>query len=99
MKAGIKNSLFDALFETFIKDEKLNKFEKLPFEIINIGGDDISLIVAGPFCNTRPRKFKGSPGGSFIVKAQRPLDLLNFPRHQFLYFGVIYKIKKEQLIF
>ena len=45
---GTKDSIFGAVFDVFGK-ERLEKFEKLPFEIINIGGDDITLIIAAPF--------------------------------------------------
>ncbi len=48
LKKGTENSLFGALFKTF-SEENLNEFPKLPFEIINLGGDDISLIIAAPF--------------------------------------------------
>lgn len=45
---AIKNSFFEAILDTFSVKE-INNMEKLPFEIINIGGDDISFIVAAPF--------------------------------------------------
>lgn len=45
---GVKDSLYAALFET-LGEKKLRKFEKLPFEIIYVGGDDASLIMAAPF--------------------------------------------------
>ncbi|VVB88722.1 HD domain protein [uncultured archaeon] len=48
LKIATENSVFEAIFETFGK-EKIKKLEKLPFEIINIGGDDVTIITAKPF--------------------------------------------------
>ena len=52
---GIKDAVFGALFD--IIGERFKKFEKLPFEIINIGGDDISLIIAAPFAFQFSKRF------------------------------------------
>jgi len=53
---GTKDSIFGAVFDVFGK-ERLEKFEKLPFEIINIGGDDITLIIAAPFAFKFSKRF------------------------------------------
>jgi CRISPR/Cas system-associated protein Cas10 (large subunit of type III CRISPR-Cas system) len=55
LQEGTKNSLFEAIYETFRK--KLIEDEKLHFEIINIGGDDISIIIAAPFAFDFSAKF------------------------------------------
>lgn len=48
LKYATENSVFESIFETFGK-EKIKELEKLPFEIINIGGDDVTIIMAKPF--------------------------------------------------
>ncbi|MHA1631858.1 MAG: Cas10/Cmr2 second palm domain-containing protein [Candidatus Freyarchaeota archaeon] len=48
LRSGTREALYEALFET-IGSEKLRTLKKLPFEIINVGGDDITLILAAPF--------------------------------------------------
>jgi CRISPR-associated protein Cmr2 len=40
-------ALFESLYETF--DGHFEDFSTLPFEIINIGGDDVSLFVQAPW--------------------------------------------------
>jgi CRISPR/Cas system-associated protein Cas10 (large subunit of type III CRISPR-Cas system) len=56
LKEGTENSLFAALYET-IGEEKLRNLKPIPFEIINIGGDDISLILAAPYAFDFAEKF------------------------------------------
>lgn len=56
LKIAIEKSLFEALFETFKKDG-IKNLEELCFEIINIGGDDISVIIAAPFAFNFSLKF------------------------------------------
>ena len=46
LEGATREALFEAL-ESSIGLEKLK--EKFPFEIINIGGDDLSLFIAAPF--------------------------------------------------
>lgn len=48
LKYATESSVFEALLETFGK-EKIKKLERLPFEIINIGGDDVIVIIAKHF--------------------------------------------------
>ncbi len=48
LKYATEDSVFEAIFETFGK-EKIKELERLPFEIINIGGDDVTIIMAKPF--------------------------------------------------
>lgn len=53
---GTKDAVFGAIFDVF-GIEKLEKFDKLPFEIINIGGDDVTLIIAAPLAFEFSRRF------------------------------------------
>jgi CRISPR-associated protein Cmr2 len=53
---GTKDAVFGAIFDVF-GIEQLEKFDKLPFEIINIGGDDITLIIAAPFAFEFSKRF------------------------------------------
>jgi len=43
--SGTENAVYEALYTTFKKDLSSAKFENIKFEIINIGGDDVTLIV------------------------------------------------------
>lgn len=56
LKIETENSLFEALYET-IGEEKLRSLKIIPFEIINIGGDDVSLILAAPYAFDFAEKF------------------------------------------
>ncbi len=42
-----RHALFQAIYEAFA--DRLWRFEVLPFEIVNIGGDDVSLFVKAPW--------------------------------------------------
>lgn len=53
---GTKDAVFEAIFDA-VGREKLEKSKKLPFEIINIGGDDITLIIAAPFAFEFSKRF------------------------------------------
>lgn len=47
IKNGTENALFEALYITLGSDN--SKYQQLPFEIINIGGDDISIIIQAKY--------------------------------------------------
>ncbi len=53
---GTRDAVFSAIFDVLGR-EKLEKTRKLPFEIINIGGDDITLIIAAPYAFEFSRRF------------------------------------------
>ena len=56
LKEATENSIFEALykgFESIIRDNQLPRNDDgkpyLPFEILNIGGDDVAVLVPAPF--------------------------------------------------
>lgn len=50
LQKSVKSALYDALHSIYRAiEDRYGTIQKLPFEIINIGGDDIALIVAAPF--------------------------------------------------
>jgi CRISPR-associated protein Cmr2 len=53
---GTKDAVFGAVFDV-VGIKGLEKFDKLPFEIINIGGDDITLIIAAPLAFEFSKRF------------------------------------------
>jgi CRISPR-associated protein Cmr2 len=53
---GTRDAVFGAIFDA-IGREKLEKLRKLPFELINIGGDDSTLIIAAPFAFEFSKRF------------------------------------------
>jgi len=56
LKNATRNALYEALYET-IGAERLETLKPLPFEIVNVGGDDITLILAAPFAFDFARNF------------------------------------------
>ncbi|MFQ6121361.1 MAG: hypothetical protein ACE5KE_15910, partial [Methanosarcinales archaeon] len=69
LREGTKNAVFEALYEALGGEKGLKEIKKMPFEIINIGGDDVTLIISAPYAF--------SFSGFFLEKFERNLENLS----------------------